>query len=62
MGTPLTGREDFGCNCYSAGQNEVLERVMPVAYKDMVMFFQLVKDVPGYHELPEMTGAGDVDG
>ncbi|CAO1600063.1 MAG: hypothetical protein LQ349_000158 [Xanthoria aureola] len=62
VGTPLTGREDFGCNCYSAGQNEVLERVMPVAYKDMVMFFQLVKDVPGYHELPEMTGAGDVDG
>lgn len=35
---------------------------MPVAYKDMLMFFELVKDVPGYHELPEMTAAGDVDG
>ncbi|KAI4227002.1 MAG: hypothetical protein L6R36_002748 [Xanthoria steineri] len=62
VGTSLTGREDFGCNCYSAGQNEVLERVMPVAYKAMLTFFQLVKDVPGYHELPGMTGAGDTDG
>ncbi|KAL8733589.1 MAG: hypothetical protein Q9166_001998 [cf. Caloplaca sp. 2 TL-2023] len=53
--TPLTGRKDFGCNCYSAGQNEVLERVMPVAYKSMLKFFQLVHDVPGYRELPEMT-------
>ncbi|KAL8853443.1 MAG: hypothetical protein Q9221_001760 [Calogaya cf. arnoldii] len=60
VGTPLTGREDFGCNCYSAGQNEVLERVMPVAYRDMLKFFQLVHDVPGYRELPEMTAADDV--
>ncbi|KAL8998854.1 MAG: hypothetical protein Q9169_002192 [Polycauliona sp. 2 TL-2023] len=61
LGTPMTGREDFGCNCYSAGQNEVLERVMPVAYTDMLKFFQLVHDVPGYRELPEMT-AEEVDG
>ncbi|KAL8887759.1 MAG: hypothetical protein Q9192_006278, partial [Flavoplaca navasiana] len=60
VGTPLTGREDFGCNCYSAGQNEVLERVMPMAHSDMLKFFQLVNDVPGYRELPEMT-AEDVD-
>ncbi|KAL8675227.1 MAG: hypothetical protein Q9168_000347 [Polycauliona sp. 1 TL-2023] len=61
LGTPMTGREDFGCNCYSAGQNETLERVMPVAYTDMLKFFQLVKDVPGYRELPEMTGGDDND-
>ncbi len=60
VGTPLTGREDFGCNCYSAGQNEVLERVMPMAHSDMLKFFQLVNDVPGYRELPGMT-AEDVD-
>lgn len=35
---------------------------MPVAYKDMLKFFQLVNDVPGYRELPEMTAADDVDG
>ncbi|KAL9640192.1 MAG: hypothetical protein Q9204_000820 [Flavoplaca sp. TL-2023a] len=60
VGTPLTGREDFGCNCYSAGQNEVLERVMPTAHSEMLKFFQLVNDVPGYRELPEMA-AEDVD-
>ncbi|KAL8914173.1 MAG: hypothetical protein Q9171_001168 [Xanthocarpia ochracea] len=57
--TPLSGREDFGCNCYSAGQNEVVERIMPVAYKSMLRFFQLVNDVPGYRELPEMTTGVD---
>ncbi len=56
----MSGREDFGCNCYSAGQNEVVERIMPVAYKSMLRFFQLVHDVPGYRELPEMTTGVDV--
>ncbi|KAL8695013.1 MAG: hypothetical protein Q9224_003471 [Gallowayella concinna] len=59
LDTPLTGREDFGCNCYSAGQNEALELVMPKAYKSMLKFFQLVNDVPGYRELAEMTTGVD---
>ncbi|KAI4248406.1 MAG: hypothetical protein L6R40_000965 [Gallowayella cf. fulva] len=59
LDTPLTGREDFGCNCYSAGQNEVLELVVPAAYTGMLKFFQLVHDVPGYRELPEMTTGVD---
>ena len=33
---------------------------MPMVHSDMLKFFQLVKDVPGYRELPEMT-AEDVD-
>lgn len=45
------GRKDFGCNCYSAGEGEILECIMPKAYKSMLKFFQLVNDVPGYREL-----------
>ncbi|KAI4203432.1 MAG: hypothetical protein LQ346_001781 [Caloplaca aetnensis] len=48
---PLVGRESFGCNCYSAGEGEILECIMPKAYKSMLKFFKLVDDVPGYREL-----------
>ncbi|KAL8839586.1 MAG: hypothetical protein Q9170_001690 [Blastenia crenularia] len=51
LDTPLIGRKESGCNCYSAGQNEVLECIMPKAYESMLKFFQLVNDVPGYREL-----------
>lgn len=49
--TPLIGRKDCGCNCYSAGEDQVLECIMPNAYKSMLEFFQLVNEVPGYREL-----------
>lgn len=52
LDTPMIGRKDCGCNCYSAGENEVLECIMPKAYGSMLRFFQLVNDVPGYRELP----------
>ncbi|KAL8762550.1 MAG: hypothetical protein Q9184_001458 [Pyrenodesmia sp. 2 TL-2023] len=51
LDTPLVGREDFGCNCYSAGEGEILECIMPKAYKSILKFFKLVNDVPGYREL-----------
>lgn len=51
LGDPLSGREDFGCNCYSAGESIYVECIMPSAYKHMLGFFQLVNDVPGYEEM-----------
>ncbi|KAL8820959.1 MAG: hypothetical protein Q9223_000913 [Gallowayella weberi] len=59
LDSPVTGRENFGCNCYSAGQNETVELVMPKAYKNMLNFFRLVNDVPGYCEVPDMTAGID---
>lgn len=53
---PLVGRKDFACNCYSAGEGEVLECIMPKTYKSMLKFFQLVDDVPGYRELAGIGG------
>ena len=51
----MIGRKECGCNCYSAGENEVLESMMPKTYKSMLEFFQLVNDVPGYRELASVA-------
>lgn len=63
--TPLSGREHFGCNCYSSGEAVHTECIMPRAYRSMLGFFRLVADVPGYQEVEdlELTAAkGGEDG
>lgn len=60
--TPLTGREEFGCNCYSSGEAVHTECIMPRCYRSMLDFFQLVADVPGYQELEAVGFAGAEDG
>ncbi len=53
IATPLTGRKDFGCSCYSSGSRIHEETIMPRAYRSMISFFKLVADVPGYEELEQ---------
>ena len=50
LGTPLTGRKRLGCNCYSAATT-YLECIMPEAHEDMLSFFRLVEELPGYEEM-----------
>ncbi|KAL8825643.1 MAG: hypothetical protein Q9191_004292 [Dirinaria sp. TL-2023a] len=49
--TPLMGRENFGCNCYSSGEPSYTECIMPKAYSSILAFFSLVATVPGYAEI-----------
>ncbi|KAK3172520.1 hypothetical protein OEA41_005842 [Lepraria neglecta] len=56
--TPLYGRAQLGCNCFSSGEATFTECIMPRAYKSMLTFFQLVNDVPGYFE-GEVEPQGD---
>ena len=56
--TPLHGRAQLGCNCFSSGEATFTECIMPCAYKSMLAFFQLVNDVPGYFEA-EVEPQGD---
>ncbi|KAL2054147.1 hypothetical protein ABVK25_005686 [Lepraria finkii] len=56
--TPLHGRAQLGCNCFSSGEATFTECIMPRAYKSMLAFFQLVNDVPGYFEA-EVEPQGD---
>ena len=48
--TPLAGRQEFGCNCFSSGESTFTECIMPRSYESMLAFFQLVHDIPGYFE------------
>ena len=61
IGDPLSGREDFGCNCYSSGEKVYSECIMPAAYKQILGFFQLVNQVPGYEDT-EFRRPGDAGG
>ena len=58
--TPLTGRAEYGCNCYSAGEPLYTECIMPVAKERMLRYFDLVAKVPGYEEIevpmPDLEG------
>lgn len=66
LDTPLSGREDIGCNCFSSGEAVHTECIMPQAHRSMLGFFQLVADVPGYQEIEAMqlppAEDGDRDG
>ena len=56
--TPLNGRAQLGCNCFSSGEATFTENIMPRAYKSMLAFFQMVNDIPGYFEV-EVEPQGD---
>ena len=38
LDTPLTGRDEFGCNCYASGETTYVERTMPMAYKSILTY------------------------
>ncbi|CAF9933211.1 hypothetical protein IMSHALPRED_009092 [Imshaugia aleurites] len=48
--TPLAGRQELSCNCFSSGEPTFTECIMPRSYQSMLEFFQLVNDFPGYME------------
>lgn len=56
--TPLSGREGFGCNCYSSGEEFFTERLIIEAYTSILRYFSLVDKVPGYQELPIIIPQG----
>ncbi|MCJ1400094.1 hypothetical protein MMC11_003297 [Xylographa trunciseda] len=53
LDAPLTGREEFGCNCFSSGEPSYVELIMPKAYKSMLDYFKVVADNPGYEAEPQ---------
>lgn len=53
LDTPLTGRDDFGCNCYSSGEPNHVECIMPRAHTSMVRYFKVVHENPNYEVDPQ---------
>lgn len=53
LGTPMTGREELGCNVYSTGPTHLLEGIMPRHYKVLLDYFKLVRHNPTYANTPQ---------
>ena len=53
--TPLHGRSEVGCNCFSSGEATFTECIMPRAYKSMLAYFKMVNDFPGYFEVENLV-------
>ncbi len=60
-GTLLDGREIIGCNCFSSGEKDNEECIMPRAYLYMLDWFELVNSVPGYEERPVTAGVMEAE-
>ena len=59
--TPLAGRQELGCNCFSSGESTFTECIMPRSYQSMLSFFQLVNDIPSYFEAESEIPKNDDD-
>ena len=58
VGIPVPGRDIYGCNCYSSGENVYSERVMVEAWKSMFSWLSLVHSIEGFEEV-EIQLAGE---
>jgi hypothetical protein len=47
----LTGREEYGCNCYASGEELYQENVIIAAWRSMLDWFNLIVSSPGYEEV-----------
>ncbi|KAI5288769.1 hypothetical protein KEM54_004892 [Ascosphaera aggregata] len=52
INTPVPGYAQFGVNCYSAGENEFAEHIVPRAYKSMVKWLNIMHANPALEEKP----------
>ena len=50
----MAGREEFGCNCFSSGEELYQENVIVRSWRSMLDWFNLVHSIPNYEE-PELS-------
>jgi hypothetical protein len=47
----LTGRENFGCNCYASGEELYQENIIIAAWRSMLDWFNFIELSPTYEEV-----------
>ncbi|MCJ1356091.1 MAG: hypothetical protein MMC33_006085 [Icmadophila ericetorum] len=60
--TPLWGRSDFGCNCFSSGEISFQESLIPRCHRSILKYFEMVAENPDYEEIKQdlpVPGSGD---
>lgn len=51
LGTPLYGRAEIGCNCYSSGEDKYAECILPRTYTEVLKYFDMVDANPTHEEV-----------
>lgn len=51
--TAMTGREKFGCNCYSSGEKNYQECAFISAWRSVLDWFDMISLVPTFEEKPQ---------
>lgn len=46
----MTGRTEYGCNCYSSGEPWYQENIIVQAWRSMLDWFNLIHSSSGYEE------------
>jgi hypothetical protein len=60
MGTPVRGREVYGCNCYASGEPVYGEAAMCYCWGDVLGWFKLVAGLGGrYRKVDVPVGSGE---
>jgi hypothetical protein len=52
---PVDGRYEFGCNCYSSGETQNVEGIMPSAWASMLRWLNVMHENPGYGEVDRIV-------
>lgn len=56
---PVDGRYEFGCNCFSSGEPQNVECIMPRAWKSMLNWLNTMHENPEMEEVEVLVMRGD---
>ncbi len=59
MGTPLEGRDTYGCNCYASGEPVYGEAALCYCWGDILAWFKLVAGLGGRYREVDMPVQGE---
>ncbi|KLJ11471.1 hypothetical protein EMPG_13330 [Blastomyces silverae] len=62
LDTPVAGRYEFGCNCYSSGEALDVESIMPSAWGGMLMWLDVMFENSALEEVGVIVGEDGVGG
>ena len=52
---PVDGRYEFGCNCYSSGETQNVECIMPRAWTSMLRWLNVMHKTPECEEVERIV-------
>ncbi|OJD15018.1 hypothetical protein AJ78_04703 [Emergomyces pasteurianus Ep9510] len=58
LDTPIAGRYEFGCNCYSSGEELNVECIMPRAWRGILTWLDAMYEDNGLEEVAVVVGEG----